>query len=90
MIIHDNRRWSVNITENICPYAIHMSNDAENNIPSLQNAEINTSLQLFTKTKVNKNPKHFILFGFPVYLLESALQSTMPFHKWKERSRKGI
>jgi hypothetical protein len=33
---------------------------------------------------------HYIPFGCPVYVLDSTLQSKLPFHKWKQQWRVGI
>ena len=46
--------------------------------------------QLFFKTKVGTNPKHYQTFGCPVYVLDSKLQTNDPYHKWKQRSKVGI
>ena len=90
MLIHAAHRWPNCITANLWPYAIRMANEAVNNCPSLQDETRRSPLQIFTKSKVAMNPKHFQTFGCPVYVLDNDLQQNAPFHKWKERSRVGI
>ena len=34
--------------------------------------------------------QHYIPFGCPVYVLDSTLQSKLPYHKWKQRLTVGI
>jgi hypothetical protein len=57
---------------------------------SWQNEERLTQQQLFTKTRVNTNSKHWMPFGCPVYVLEDSLQGSGIHHKWKTRARVGI
>ena len=91
MLIHAHRRWPSAITANLWPYAITMANDAINATPNLKLKDGSTPIELFAKTKVASNPKHWHHFGCPVYVLEDALQSSAQiFHKWKERSRIGV
>ena len=56
----------------------------------MQNKHRKTPIELFTKTKVAINTKHFHTFGSPAYVLQNELQNGKPFHKWKERSKVGI
>ena len=68
-----------------------MANDALNEAPSRHHQERLTPTQLFTKTQVNVNSKHWMPFGCPVYVLDNALQGGSGIHhKWKERARVGI
>jgi hypothetical protein len=67
-----------------------MAADVLNETPSLQDAQHRSPLQLFGNTKVAVNSKHYIPFGCPVYVLDSTLQSKLPFHKWKQQSRVGV
>ena len=89
-LIHANKRWHNCITANLWPYAMRMSNDIYNNSPLLKNEHKFSPIQLFAKTKVDINPKHFKPFGCPVYVLNSALQKGDPNHKWEQRSKVGI
>eukprot|EP00978_Attheya_sp_CCMP212_P013511 scaffold33947_cov76-Attheya_sp.AAC.2 len=68
-----------------------MANDAINAVPSFQNAKQKTPQQLFVgTTSISVNPKHWKPFGCPVYILDTAIQSSHSiFHKWKQRSRAG-
>ena len=90
MLIHANSRWPDAITANLWPYAVRAANDAINHSPSMQDPERRSPMEIFAKTRVVANPKHWKPFGCPVYVLESDLQSGQPFHKWKSRSRVGI
>jgi hypothetical protein len=69
---------------------LRMANNAFNNSPSIQNEHRHTTLNVFSKTRVKMNKKYFHPFGSLVYVLTSALQTSSPFHKWKERSKIGI
>jgi len=85
MLIHAHRRWPSAITANLWPYAIRMASDAMNATPRLQDLNHATPVELFAKTTVVSNPKHWHHFGCPVYVLAEPLQgSTGIFHKWKE------
>ena len=90
MLIHANARWSGSVTTNLWPYAIRTANDAVNNTPSFQDEKRRTPTQIFAKTEVSSNPKHWKPFGCPVYVLDNSLQGQRPFHKWKGRSKAGI
>ena len=67
-----------------------MANDAFNNSPNMRQKDKRSPLQTFTNTNVSVNTKHWKHFGCPVYVLETELQQTLPFHKWRERSKVGI
>lgn len=90
MMIHANKRWKKSITAHLWPYALRMAVDAINDTPSMQDKQRRTPSQRIAMTKVDINPKHYAPFGCPVYVLDSALQSNQPHHKWKERARVGI
>ena len=90
MLIHANNRWPQCITANLWPYAVRAASEALNNAPSLQHQKRKSPLQLFSKSEVLVNPKHYQPFGCPAYVLDNALQAQQPFHKWNERSRVGI
>ena len=88
---HANRRWPTAITANLWPYALRMSNDAENHVPNLKYKDGRTPMEAFAKTSVVTNPKHWHHFGCPAYVLDGSLQGGAGiFHKWKERARVGI
>jgi hypothetical protein len=90
MLIHANKQWPNTVTVNLWPYALRTANKALNNTPSLQNKDRRSSMEIFTKSKVVCNPKHWKPFGCPVYVLDNALQAQSPFHKWKQPSRVGV
>jgi len=66
------------------------ANESYNRMPSLVNATGNSPIQLFESSNIEINPKHYKPFGSPVYVLNSHLQSGLPFHKWSRRARVGI
>ena len=91
MLIHANHRWPKAVTTNLWPYALRMANDVMCETPHMQHPQKLTPQQVFSKTKVQPNPKHWKPFGCPTYVLDGKLQSgTGIFHKWKQRSRVGI
>ena len=67
-----------------------LANDALNNSPSPQDKARRTPEQIFARSNVVPNAKHYKPFGCPVYVLESALQNLKPCHKWKQRSHVGL
>ena len=56
----------------------------------MQNINHKSPTQLFTKTMVNINKKHWKSFGCPVYVLDESPQTGKPFNKWKQSARVGI
>jgi hypothetical protein len=68
-----------------------MANDVLCETPNMQHSQKMTPQQVFSKTNVLPNPKHWKPFGCPTYVLDNTLQSgTGIFHKWKQQSRVGI
>lgn len=90
MLIHASKRWPKCITANLWPYAIRMANHVYNHTPSLQDKAFRSPQQIFSKSTIAANAKHFHPFGCPVFVLDNALQHGGPFHKWNQRSRVGI
>ena len=89
-LIHASSKWNGVVTANLWPYAMRLANDALNNSPSPQDKARRTPEQIFAKSNVVPNAKHYKPFGCPVYVLESALQNLKTFHKWKQRSHVGL
>ena len=89
-LIHANRRWNNCITANLWPYALRRANECFNSAPLFDDKEKRTPYQIFTNSKVDINPKHFIPFGCPTFVLDGKLQQGLPHHKWKSRSEVGI
>ena len=89
-LIHANRRWPQAISAHLWPYALRHANDCINAAPNMQHTNCPSPTQLFTKTKVNINKKHWKPFGCPIYVLDENLQAGKPFNKWKHRARVGI
>ena len=46
--------------------------------------------QMFTGSSVDANPKHFKLFGAPVYVLNANHRDGKPSNKWAPQSKVGI
>ena len=91
MLIHANRRWPDAVTAHLWPYALRMANASYNATPSFQDESRRSPEQVFGDTKVSTNPKHWMPFGCPTYVLQDSLQTGKGiFPKWKERSRVGI
>lgn len=90
MLLHAAKRWPKAITANMRPYAVRHANNCINATPNMQHPQKLCPLQLFNKTKVNINRKHWKPFGCPVYVLDQALQLGLPYHKWKPRAQLGI
>ena len=82
MLIHAHKRWPEAITPNLWPYAIKIANDSLNETPYMSDISRRSSVQLFSNTNVQHNPKHAKTFGSPVYVLDNSLQSGSPLHKW--------
>ena len=89
-LIYSSIKWKEYITANLWPYAMRLANEALKNSPSPQDSARRTPEQIFSKTNVNINAKHFKPFGCQVYALTSVLQTNKPHHKWKQRSKVGI
>jgi hypothetical protein len=91
MLIHANQRWPKCITAKLWPYPLRMANDVLNETPNMLDKQRITSQQIYSKTMVQTNLKHWKPFGCPVYVHNSRLQGSGGiFHKWKHRSKVGI
>ena len=89
MIIHANHRWSA-VNAHLWPYAIRMAADTMNHTLSAKHRFKATAAQVFTRSRVDVNPKDWMPIFCPVYVLKPELQSNSPHGKWKERARTGI
>ena len=56
----------------------------------MQDPQRRSPYQLFSGSNVESNPKHWIPFGAPAYVLNAEFRDGKPYHKWKERSKLGI
>ena len=73
------------------PYAIRAANDSLNVTPCARHKFRFSPLQVFSRSDIDLNPKHWIPFGSPVYALSPKLQgSTRIMNKWESRARLGI
>ena len=89
MLIHAQRRWPRAITVNLWPYAFRHACQVFNNTPILQREDAKTPLQLFARTDVEINVKHWVPFGCPTYVLDNALQNRRKINRWSQRARVG-
>ena len=92
MLIYANKRWPEAVTTNLWPYAVRMANDSINATPWMSRKDRLSPNQIFDRTGVDENPKHWHHFGCPVYVLDGALQQGRrpPGGKWQERARIGL
>ena len=89
MLLHANARWPEAVNSHLWPYAMRLACEAYNEAPT--KALKRSPVEIFTKTAVMPEPKHWRPFGCPVYVLDNALQNAGGIHhKWKERARVGI
>ena len=65
-LIHANRRWPQAISAHLWPYALRHANDCINAAPNMQHSKCLSPTQLFAKTMVNINKKHWKPFSCPV------------------------
>jgi hypothetical protein len=86
MLIHANHRWKSCVNAHLWPYAVRMANDQINAMPSMQREDKQSPMQVFARTNVHSNVKHWHHFGSPVYVLEKELQTNAPFDKWRSRA----
>lgn len=89
MLIHAKNRWFSAIEVHLWPYALRMANDISNCTWDLPREKI--PIEGFTGTsQTGRELKHWIPFGAPVYVLDSAIQDGKKINKWKNRSRVAI
>ena len=89
MLLHASSRWAGVVNSHLWPYAMRLACEAYNESPTV--ALKRSPVEVFTKTAVMPEPKHWRPFGCPVYVLDSALQNAGGIkHKWTERSRIGV
>ena len=89
MLLHASSRWAEAVNSHLWPHAMRLACEAYNESPtrSLKRSPV----EVFTKSAVMPEPKHWRPFGCPVYVLDNALQNAGGIkHKWKERSRVGV
>ncbi len=89
-LIHGNSRWPDAITPNLWPYAVRMASEMLNNTPCARHHHKHTPMQIFTRTRVETNPRHQIPLFCPAYVLDSKLQKGESIDKWKARATLGI
>ena len=87
---HASQRWPDAMAANLWPYAIRIANEEWNQAPNPREKSGRSPAQLFHSTETQRNAKHSIPFGCPVFVLKDQLQQRAPFHKWKNRTRLGM
>jgi hypothetical protein len=89
MLIHEQKRWPSTITANLWPYALRQANDLLNGTPNIP-LDGKIPNNVFARTDVAPNPKHWFAFGCPVYVLDDHLQAGKKVNKWTDRARVGV
>ena len=89
MLLHASSRWGEAVNSHLWPYAMRLACEAYNESPT--KALKRSPVEVFTKSAVMPEPKHWRPFGCPVYVLDNALQNAGGIkHKWEQRSRVGV
>ena len=87
---HTTQKWPEAMSANLWPYAMRIANEEWNHAPNPREKMGRIDAQLFHNTDIQRNAKHSVPFGSPVYVLRDQLQQRAPFHKWKDRARIGM
>jgi hypothetical protein len=90
MLIHASRRWPSAVNAHLWPYALRHAFEAINCTPSLKRKDGKSPMQLFSGSDVDVNPKHWVPFGCPTYVLDNQLQAGKKINKWLHRTRVGV
>ena len=89
LLLHAKRYWPEAITTMFWPYALLAACDAHNNWSVDENGK--TPMMKLLNLDIFPEMKFEHTFGFPVYILDSKLQSSgLGPPKWEPRSRLGI
>ena len=70
VLMHSLQKWTDSVISNLCMYAIIQANEAYNYTPFPSDPNGHSTYQIFIDTIVNGNPKHWIPFGCPTYVLK--------------------
>lgn len=70
-LTHASSKWDGAVTAH--PYDMRLANDALNDSPNPEEKARRIPEQIFTRTNVMPNAKHYKIFRCPIYVLESAL-----------------
>ena len=87
---HAHQCWPSAITANLWPHPLSMANASLNATPSLQDKAGHSPQEMFCRTDMSTNPKHWQPCLCPACILRDELQSQGICNKWKERSRVGM
>ena len=91
MLIDVHRKWGMSATASLWPYAMLMANDTLNQTPNMSDESKRSPLQTFSNSEVQINPKHWVPFGCPAYVVVGELQNQRRiYNKWEYRSKVGI
>ena len=89
-LIHASSKWLGEDLTMLWPYAMRAACESLNHSPNMQDKQKRTPMQLFSNSNVQTHPKHMIPIGAPTFVLQKALQSNLPFSKWRHRAKVGI
>jgi len=91
MLIDVHRKWGMPATASLWPYAMLMANDTLNQTPNMSDECKRSPVQTFSSSEVQTNPKLWVPFGCPAYVLVGELQNQKRiYNKWEYRSKVGI
>jgi len=88
ILIDVHRKWGMPATASLWPHAMLMANDTLNQTLNMRDECKRSPLQTFSNSVVQTNPKHWVPFGCPVYVLEFQNQKRT-YNKWEYRSKVG-
>ena len=88
MLLYATNKWRIILSPALWPYTLHTANEIHNSTPLKQGGR--SPIELFSGMEVSPKLKHFHVFGCPVYMLDSKLQSGLAIPKWKARSHLGM
>ena len=78
-------------TASFWPYAMLMANDTLNQTPNMSDECKRSPLQTFSSSEVQTNPKHWVPFGCPAYVLVGELQNQKRiYNKWNTYKKKDL
>ena len=91
MLIHTSKRWPRVVTIHLWPYTMRTANQAYNSTLRSSHTDKQSPNKIFDNSAVDLNPRHWKLFGCPVYVLKAELQGTTRIHpKWDAWSQADI
>lgn len=90
MMLQAADKWPKAISVSLWPYAIRSANEVLNCTPRTDN-DRQAPIEIFSRTPVRPNLRHFHHFGCPTYVLRARLQTAGgSVGKWNTKARIGI